>query len=76
MDSTWTIVFKALIIIHLMAREGQADVTLKYLADKPSKLDVGSFSDGKHAISSPAVGGAEWHSGLSNLKLHSILTAH
>ncbi|KAL9592082.1 MAG: hypothetical protein Q9179_007072 [Wetmoreana sp. 5 TL-2023] len=44
-DSTWTIVFKALIIVHLMIREGEPNVTLKYLADSPSKLAISNFSD-------------------------------
>ncbi|KAL8959502.1 MAG: hypothetical protein Q9193_003645, partial [Seirophora villosa] len=44
-DSTWTIVFKALIIVHLMIREGEPKVTLKYLADSPSKLAISNFSD-------------------------------
>lgn len=45
-DSTWTIVFKSLIIVHLMIREGEPNVTLKYLADSPSKLAISNFSDG------------------------------
>lgn len=49
-DSTWTIVFKALIIVHLMIREGEPNVTLKYLADSPSKLAIGGFSDGTYGI--------------------------
>ncbi|KAI4203501.1 MAG: hypothetical protein LQ350_001839 [Teloschistes chrysophthalmus] len=44
-DSTWTIVFKSLIIAHLMIREGEPNVTLKYLADSPSKLAISNFSD-------------------------------
>ncbi|KAA6410137.1 MAG: ANTH-domain-containing [Lasallia pustulata] len=44
-DSTWTIVFKSLIIVHLMVREGEPNVTLKYLAESPSKLAVSNFSD-------------------------------
>lgn len=44
-DSTWTIVFKALIIVHLMIREGEPRVTLKHLADSPSKLAISNFSD-------------------------------
>ncbi|KAL8689386.1 MAG: hypothetical protein Q9218_004938 [Villophora microphyllina] len=44
-DSTWTIVFKALIIVHLMIREGEPNVTLKYLSDSPSKLAISNFSD-------------------------------
>ena len=38
--------FKALIIVHLMVREGEPSVTLRFLADAPSKLDVGNFSEG------------------------------
>ncbi|KAL1613659.1 hypothetical protein SLS54_010413 [Diplodia seriata] len=45
-DSTWTIVFKALIIIHLMIREGEPDVTLKYLAQSPSRrLAINNFTE-------------------------------
>ncbi|KAL5119545.1 hypothetical protein ACEQ8H_002610 [Pleosporales sp. CAS-2024a] len=45
-DSTWTIVFKSLIIIHLMIREGEPDVTLKYLAQNPQrKLAINSFTE-------------------------------
>ncbi|KAI4217555.1 MAG: hypothetical protein LQ351_000151 [Letrouitia transgressa] len=45
-DSTWTIVFKALIIVHLMIREGEPNVTLKSLGDAPSKMAISNFSDG------------------------------
>ncbi|KAF2203152.1 ANTH-domain-containing protein [Delitschia confertaspora ATCC 74209] len=45
-DSTWTIVFKSLIIVHLMIREGEADVTLKYLAQNPQrKLAINHFTE-------------------------------
>ncbi|KAI9796750.1 MAG: hypothetical protein M1833_005990 [Piccolia ochrophora] len=44
-DSTWTIVFKGLIIVHLMIREGEPDVTLKYIAANPRKIAISSFSD-------------------------------
>lgn len=45
-DSTWTIVFKALIIVHLMIREGEPDVTLKFLAQHPHrKLAINSFTE-------------------------------
>ncbi|KAI9878011.1 MAG: hypothetical protein M1830_002169 [Pleopsidium flavum] len=44
-DSTWTIVFKSLIIVHLMIREGEPNVTLKYLAEQPRKLAISNFSD-------------------------------
>lgn len=45
-DSTWTIVFKSLITIHLMMREGSPDVTLAYLAKHKNILAVSVFSDG------------------------------
>ena len=45
-DSTWTIVFKSLIIVHLMIREGEPSVTLKFISDSPSKLAISNFSDG------------------------------
>ncbi|KAL1641582.1 hypothetical protein SLS61_010049 [Didymella pomorum] len=45
-DSTWTIVFKSLIIVHLMIREGEPEVTLKYLAQNPTrKLAINSFTE-------------------------------
>jgi hypothetical protein len=45
-DSTWTIVFKALIIVHLMIREGQPDLTLRYIAESPKRLAISNFTDG------------------------------
>jgi hypothetical protein len=45
-DSTWTIVFKALIIVHLMIREGSPNITLSYLSEAPSKMAISTFSDG------------------------------
>jgi len=44
-DSTWTIVFKSLITVHLMIREGSPDVTLAYLAKHRNILAVSVFSD-------------------------------
>ncbi|KAF2402879.1 ANTH-domain-containing protein [Trichodelitschia bisporula] len=45
-DSTWTIVFKSLIIIHLMIREGEPDVTLKFLSGSPQrKLAINNFTE-------------------------------
>ncbi|KAF2786967.1 ANTH-domain-containing protein [Melanomma pulvis-pyrius CBS 109.77] len=45
-DSTWTIVFKSLIIVHLMIREGEPEVTLKYLAQNPHRrLAINSFTE-------------------------------
>ncbi|KAL2199891.1 ANTH domain-containing protein [Corynascus similis CBS 632.67] len=44
-DSTWTIVFKSLITVHLMIREGSPDVTLAYLSKHKNMLAVSVFSD-------------------------------
>ncbi|KEF52546.1 uncharacterized protein A1O9_11388 [Exophiala aquamarina CBS 119918] len=44
-DSTWTIVFKSLIIVHLMIREGQPDITLRYISDSPKRLAISSFTE-------------------------------
>jgi hypothetical protein len=45
-DSTWTVAFKALIIVHLMIKEGAQEVTLRYLAVAPrNRLAVNSFTD-------------------------------
>ncbi|KAL2122825.1 hypothetical protein VTJ04DRAFT_3280 [Mycothermus thermophilus] len=44
-DSTWTVVFKSLIVVHLMIREGSPDVTLAYLARHRNLLAVSVFSD-------------------------------
>ncbi|PBP20076.1 putative enth domain-containing protein [Diplocarpon rosae] len=44
-DSTWTVVFKSLITVHLMIREGSPDATLAYLARHRNMLAISSFSD-------------------------------
>ncbi|KAK3945421.1 ANTH domain-containing protein [Diplogelasinospora grovesii] len=44
-DSTWTVVFKSLITVHLMIREGSPDVTLSYLAKHRNMLAMSMFSD-------------------------------
>jgi phosphatidylinositol-binding clathrin assembly protein len=45
-DSTWTVAFKSLIIVHLMIKEGARDVTLSYLSTSPkAKLAINHFSD-------------------------------
>ncbi|RYO95180.1 hypothetical protein DL766_004191 [Monosporascus sp. MC13-8B] len=44
-DSTWTVVFKSLITIHLMIREGSPDATLAYLARHRTMLAIGPFTD-------------------------------
>lgn len=45
-DSTWTVAFKSLIIVHLMIKEGAKDITLSYLAVSPShRLAINTFTD-------------------------------
>lgn len=44
-DSTWTVVFKALITVHLMIREGSPNVTLEFLASHKNMLATSSFTD-------------------------------
>ena len=44
-DSTWTIVFKSLIIVHLMLREGERDVTASFLVKHPKMLAIQTYSD-------------------------------
>ncbi|RSL49466.1 hypothetical protein CEP54_012412 [Fusarium duplospermum] len=44
-DSTWTVVFKSLITVHLMIREGSPDVTLAFLSTHRNVLATSSFTD-------------------------------
>ncbi|KIL84853.1 enth domain-containing protein [Fusarium avenaceum] len=44
-DSTWTVVFKSLITVHLMIREGSPDVTLGFLSTHRNVLAISSFTD-------------------------------
>jgi len=47
-DTTWTITFKALIVAHLMIKEGEPNVTLAYLASSPRQyLSVDEYAEGK-----------------------------
>lgn len=39
-DSAWLVVYKALIVIHIMMREGDRDVVLKYLAKRAPRMLV------------------------------------
>jgi len=66
-DSTWTIVFKALIIVHLMIREGQPDLTLRYIAESPKRLAISNFTDGKYK---PAQKRRIYSAGLSHTSTH------
>lgn len=44
-ESTWTVVFKALIVLHIMVREGQLDATLQFMAENPRKIAISGFSE-------------------------------
>ncbi|OTA25119.1 hypothetical protein BTJ68_12624 [Hortaea werneckii EXF-2000] len=45
-DSTWTVAFKSLIIVHLMIKEGAQNATLAFLATNPrNKLAINQFTD-------------------------------
>jgi hypothetical protein len=45
-DPAWTIVFKALIVVHFMIREGAQDAALAFLSDNPKKIAPSNFSEG------------------------------
>ncbi|KAI1323548.1 ANTH-domain-containing protein [Xylariaceae sp. FL0255] len=47
-DSTWTVVFKSLITVHMMIREGSPDVTLSYLTRHKSQLAISTFAEAQH----------------------------
>jgi phosphatidylinositol-binding clathrin assembly protein len=51
-DSTWTVVFKSLITVHFMIRDGSPDVTLDFLAKHRNMLAISSFSDGTFSCGS------------------------
>ncbi|KAJ3494120.1 hypothetical protein NLG97_g4282 [Lecanicillium saksenae] len=44
-DSTWTVVLKGLLTVHLMIREGAQEVTLGYLSKHRNMLAISSFTD-------------------------------
>ncbi|KAF8243008.1 ANTH-domain-containing protein, partial [Wilcoxina mikolae CBS 423.85] len=46
-DSSWTTIFKALIVVHYMMREGEKDVTLRYLRRNPRVIALSHYSDGQ-----------------------------
>lgn len=46
-DSTWTVVLKGLLTVHLMIREGSQEVTLAYLSKHRNMLAISSFTDGR-----------------------------
>ncbi|KAK9324589.1 ANTH domain-containing protein [Lipomyces orientalis] len=48
-DSAWTIVYKALVVVHIMIREGRKDVTLEYLSHHARMLDCSQMSSGAAA---------------------------
>ncbi|CAJ0749556.1 21921_t:CDS:2 [Entrophospora sp. SA101] len=44
-ENSWTIVFKSLIVIHILMRKGAGDQVLNYLVRRPSILNVSGFRD-------------------------------
>jgi phosphatidylinositol-binding clathrin assembly protein len=54
-DSAWTVVFKSLITVHLMIREGSPDITLAWLARHRNILAISMFSDGSQQSLKPSV---------------------
>ncbi|KAK9239647.1 ANTH domain-containing protein [Lipomyces kononenkoae] len=48
-DSAWTIVYKSLIVVHIMIREGKKDATLEYLSHHARMLDCSQMSTGAAA---------------------------
>ncbi|ONH71581.1 Phosphatidylinositol-binding clathrin assembly protein unc-11 [Pichia kudriavzevii] len=46
-DSAWTIVYKALIVIHILVREGDENVCIKYLSNHLSIFDLKIGKGGK-----------------------------
>ncbi|WEW59652.1 hypothetical protein PRK78_005131 [Emydomyces testavorans] len=44
-DSAWTVVFKSLIVIHMMIREGAPGAALRYLSQNPRNIAITSVSD-------------------------------
>ncbi|KAI0158228.1 putative clathrin binding protein [Xylariaceae sp. FL1272] len=44
-DSTWTVVLKSLITVHMMIREGSPDATLSYLSRNRNQIAISSFTD-------------------------------
>lgn len=47
-DSAWTIVYKSLLVVHILIREGEGDIALQYLARHPDMLDVSIGKGGKY----------------------------
>ncbi|BFZ63050.1 hypothetical protein YB2330_004162 [Saitoella coloradoensis] len=43
-DGTWTVVFKALIVTHMLIREGARDATLTYLSNSPRILTISTIT--------------------------------
>lgn len=44
-DGAWTIVFKSLIVVHYMIREGEKELTLRYLRRNPRIIALTHYSD-------------------------------
>ncbi|KAK2749888.1 hypothetical protein FQN57_005305 [Myotisia sp. PD_48] len=58
-ESAWTIVFKSLIVIHMMIREGSPGLALRYLSQNPSKMAITSISDSFYETKTDYVRGGQ-----------------
>lgn len=54
-DTSWPIVFKALVVIHILIREGSQDAALSYLAENPRTITISGLTDGKFWLNAPPV---------------------
>ncbi|CAG8696833.1 9539_t:CDS:2 [Acaulospora morrowiae] len=49
-EQTWTVVFKSLIVLHLLMKEGASTRVLKALAREPTILEIPGLRTGFHAL--------------------------
>ncbi|CAG8441550.1 13522_t:CDS:2 [Ambispora gerdemannii] len=51
-EHSWSIVFKSLIVIHILIRQGAGNKALSYLLSKPTTMNVSKFRDksGSHHV--------------------------
>ncbi|AET38999.1 uncharacterized protein Ecym_3521 [Eremothecium cymbalariae DBVPG len=47
-DSAFTVVFKSLVVMHVMIREGEGNVTLRYLSRHPEYFELGGLLNGSY----------------------------
>jgi len=57
-----------------MIREGQSDVTLKYIAESPKRLAIGTFTEGMRTPQLPQTAAGDYHHWLSDLFARKLMT--